>query len=94
MRVYLTGIAALVLIYVFGIGYPLVQLIAAGLLAIVAIPAWKVIREAALTEERARRTEQARTKLKRLRAAILHLTADDHSPKDDQASPGETVTRQ
>lgn len=48
MRVYLTGIAALVLIYVFGIGYPLVQLIAAGLLAIVAIPAWLLMRDNAV----------------------------------------------
>ena len=40
MRVYLTGIAALVLILVFG--QPPVQLAAALLLALGAIPAWKV----------------------------------------------------
>lgn len=51
MRLYLTGIAALVLLFVYGIGHPLIQLIAALLLAIVAIPAWKVMRETALAAD-------------------------------------------
>lgn len=42
MRLYLLGVAALVCLYVFGQNQPLVQLLGALLLTIVAIPAWKL----------------------------------------------------
>lgn len=45
MRLYLLGVAALVCLYVFGQNQPLVQLLGALLLTIVAIPAWKLGRK-------------------------------------------------
>lgn len=82
MKLYLMGVSALVLIYVFGIGQPLIQLIAAGLLAIVAIPAWRFARRefarqvlahriAVLCEERANR-----------RANLLHRSSSDQASLD------------
>jgi len=86
MRLYLTGIAALVVILAFGIGYPLVQLLAALLLAIVAIPAWKVIQRDAKEYWEQQRLKQAQTRLLQLRTTLAAPVTPHQTATSDRAS--------